>query len=60
MSLRFQPVMVEHASATVVWVVLATLWAALFIPVLVVVGPPLRARLRGGERVRPSEGVTDG
>ena len=56
LSLRFQPVMVKYASATVVWVVLATVWAALLIPVAVVVGPPLLARVRGGERVRPSEG----
>jgi putative peptide zinc metalloprotease protein len=56
LSLRFEPVMVQYAPATVVWVVLGTLWAALFIPVVVVVGPPLLARVRGGERVRPSEG----
>jgi putative peptide zinc metalloprotease protein len=56
MSLRFEPLMVRHAPATVVWVVLGTLWGALFIPVLVVVGPPLLSRLRGGERMRPSEG----
>jgi putative peptide zinc metalloprotease protein len=56
LSLRFVPLMVEHAPATVVWVVLATLWAALFIPVLVVIGPPLLTRLRGAERMRPSEG----
>jgi putative peptide zinc metalloprotease protein len=56
LSLRFEPLMVQHAPATVVWVVLGTLWAALFIPVLVVVGPPLLSRLRGGERMRPSEG----
>jgi putative peptide zinc metalloprotease protein len=56
LSLRFEPVMVQYAPESVVWVVLATLWAALFIPVLVVVGPPLLARVRGGERVRPSVG----
>lgn len=46
-SLRFQPVMVQHAPPTVVWVVLATLWAALCVPVLIVVVPPLLARVRG-------------
>jgi putative peptide zinc metalloprotease protein len=55
LSLRYEPLMVAHLPATVVWVVLATLWAGLFIPVLVVVGPPLLARVRG-ERMRPSEG----
>jgi putative peptide zinc metalloprotease protein len=55
LSLRYEPLMVERLPATVVWVVLATLWAALFIPVLVVVGPPLLARVRG-QRMRPSEG----
>jgi putative peptide zinc metalloprotease protein len=55
LSLRYEPFMVAHLPATVVWVVLATLWAALLIPVLVIVGPPLVARVRG-ERMRPSEG----
>ncbi|MDT7713397.1 MAG: putative peptide zinc metalloprotease protein, partial [Pseudonocardiales bacterium] len=55
-SLRFQPVMVQYAPPTVVWVVLGTLWAALFVPVLIVVGPPLLARLRGGERMMPAQG----
>ena len=45
-SLRFQPAMVQHAPAAAVWAVLATLWAALFVPVVVVVAPPLLARLR--------------
>ncbi|MEY2513577.1 MAG: putative peptide zinc metalloprotease protein, partial [bacterium] len=55
-SLRFQPLMARYASETVVWVVLATLWAALLVPVLLVLGAPLLARRRGGARVRPSEG----
>jgi putative peptide zinc metalloprotease protein len=55
MSLRFEPVLVQYAPQTVVWVVLGTLWAALFVPVLIIVGPPLVARMRGGERMRPSE-----
>jgi putative peptide zinc metalloprotease protein len=52
MSLRFEPTIEQYAPPTVVWVVLGTLWAALFVPVLIVVGPPLLARLRGGERER--------
>jgi putative peptide zinc metalloprotease protein len=56
MSLHFQPVMVEYAPAAVVWVVLGTLWAALFVPVVIVVGPPLLARLRGRGRVARSVG----
>ncbi|MEA2234319.1 MAG: putative peptide zinc metalloprotease protein [Solirubrobacteraceae bacterium] len=55
LSLRFEPIMVRYAPPTVVWVVLGTLWAALFVPVLIVVGPPLLARFRGAERMRPSE-----
>ncbi len=56
-SLRFQPVMTEYVSATVVWVVLVSLWAALFIPVVLVIGPPLLMRLRGSrERARAAEG----
>jgi len=52
LSLRFEPVMVQYAPQTVVWVVLGTLWAALLVPVVLVVGPPLIARLRGGKRER--------
>jgi putative peptide zinc metalloprotease protein len=55
-SLRYQPIMTRHASETVVWIVLGTLWAALLVPVLLVVGPPLLARRRGAARVRPLEG----
>ena len=55
-SLRFQPFMARYASETVVWVVLGTLWAALLVPVLLVVGPPLLGRRRASPRVRPSEG----
>jgi putative peptide zinc metalloprotease protein len=55
-SLRFQPFMAHYASETVVWVVLGTLWAALLVPVLLVVGPPLLHRRRGSPRARPSEG----
>jgi len=55
MSMRFQPIMVQFAPATVVWIVLATLWVALFVPVVIVVGPPLLARMRGGARMRTAE-----
>ena len=54
-SLRFQPLMTEYVASTVVWVVLVTLWAALLVPVMILVGPPLLARLRGGGRARPAE-----
>ena len=56
LSLRYEPIMEHYAPAGVVWAVLGTLWAALFIPVVVVIGPPLLSRVRGGERVRPSVG----
>ena len=55
-SLRFEPVMARYASETVVWIVLGTLWAALLVPVLLVIGPPLLARRRGAAHVRPLEG----
>ena len=47
MTLRFEPVMTELAGATVVHIVMGTLWAAFFVPVLVVVGRPLWERARG-------------
>lgn len=46
MSLRFAPIMTQYAPPLVVWIVLATLWAALFVPVVLLVGPPLWARVR--------------
>jgi putative peptide zinc metalloprotease protein len=55
-SLRFEPLMARYAPETIVWVVLGTLWAALLVPVLLVVGPPLLARRHESARVRPSEG----
>jgi putative peptide zinc metalloprotease protein len=55
-SLRFEPIMARYAPESVVVVVLASLWAALLVPVVLVVGPPLFARRRGGTRVRTSEG----
>ncbi len=47
MTLRFEPVMTELAPPTVVHVVMGTLWAAFFVPVLVVIGKPLWDRARG-------------
>jgi putative peptide zinc metalloprotease protein len=47
MSLRYEPIMSALAPSYVVWTVLGTLWLALFIPVFVVLGRPLVARLRG-------------
>jgi len=55
-SLRFEPIMARYAPEPVVWAVLATLWAALLVPVLLVLGPPLLHRRRGAARMRPSEG----
>jgi putative peptide zinc metalloprotease protein len=45
-SLRFEPIMVQFAPPTVVWIVLGTLWAACLVPVAILVGPPLLGRLR--------------
>jgi putative peptide zinc metalloprotease protein len=56
MSMRYQPVLVNYAPPTVVWMVLCTLWVAVFVPVVIVVAPPLVARMRGGGRIRAAEG----
>jgi putative peptide zinc metalloprotease protein len=45
MSLRYEPGLVRLAPAPVVWTVMCALWAALFLPVLVAVVPPLLERL---------------
>jgi putative peptide zinc metalloprotease protein len=42
LSLRYVPVLRDYASAPVVWALLATAWAALFVPVVVAVAPMLR------------------
>jgi putative peptide zinc metalloprotease protein len=47
MSLRYAPIMSEFAPSYVVWIVLGTVWVALFIPVFVVLGKPLVERIRG-------------
>ena len=46
MSLRYEPIMSGLAPSYVVWTVLGTLWLALFIPVVVVLGRPLVERVR--------------
>ena len=48
MSLRYEPIMTALAPATVVHVVMGTLWVAVFIPAVVVVGKPLLDRARRG------------
>jgi putative peptide zinc metalloprotease protein len=47
MSLRYKAVLDSLAPAWIVWTVMATIWVALFIPVLVVVVKPLLERARG-------------
>ena len=56
MSMRYQPVLVNYAPPTVVWIVLCTLWVAVFVPIVIVVAPPLLQRLRGGPLARTAEG----
>jgi putative peptide zinc metalloprotease protein len=46
MSLRYEPVLSALVPQYVVWVVLGSIWVALFIPVLVVLGKPLVERRR--------------
>jgi putative peptide zinc metalloprotease protein len=47
MSLRYEPIMSALAPSYAVWIVLGTLWLALFIPVFLVLGKPLVDRVRG-------------
>ena len=47
MSLRYEPIMTALLPDWVVHVVMGTLWVAVFIPVVFVVGKPLVDRLRG-------------
>jgi putative peptide zinc metalloprotease protein len=56
-SLRFQPTLVHYAPATVVWIVLGTVWFAAFVPVLIVVAPPLLERLRSAPAETEAEAV---
>ena len=46
-SLRYLPLLLDKAADWIVWTVVGTLWAALFVPVIIVVAPPLLARVRG-------------
>jgi CTP:molybdopterin cytidylyltransferase MocA len=46
MSLRYQSRLTQVASEQVVWAVLAVLWVGFFLPVIVVLGGPLRHRRR--------------
>jgi putative peptide zinc metalloprotease protein len=48
MSLRYEKVFLELAPKAVVYGVMATLWVAFFLPVIVVFARPLRQRGRGG------------
>jgi FHA domain len=48
MSLRYKGVLDALAPSWIVWTVMATVWLALFVPVLVVVVKPLLERARGG------------
>jgi putative peptide zinc metalloprotease protein len=47
MSLRYKSILDSLAPAWIVWTVMATIWVALFIPVLVVTVKPLLERVRG-------------
>jgi Zn-dependent protease len=48
-TLRYRTVLESVAPSWIVWTVMATVWIAVFVPVLVVVGRPLFERLRGKE-----------
>jgi pSer/pThr/pTyr-binding forkhead associated (FHA) protein len=50
MTLHYRALLEHYAPAQwIVWVVMATVWIAVFVPVLVVVGRPLLERMRGGD-----------
>jgi putative peptide zinc metalloprotease protein len=49
LSLRYQSRLEDVASGPVVWSVLAILWVGFFVPVIVVLGGPLRQRRRSRE-----------
>ena len=48
MSLRYEKVFLQLTSKPVVYGVMATLWVAFFLPVIVVFARPLRQRARAG------------
>jgi putative peptide zinc metalloprotease protein len=45
-TLRYRPALEALAPSWIVWTVMATVWLAVFVPVLVVVAKPLRDRVR--------------
>jgi hypothetical protein len=45
-SLRYLPILETFVPAPAAWALLASLWFALFVPVMVIVGPPLVGRVR--------------
>jgi putative peptide zinc metalloprotease protein len=47
MTLRYRSVLEARAAEWIVWTVMATVWLAVLLPVLVVVGRPLLQRVRG-------------
>jgi Zn-dependent protease len=47
LTLRYRAVLESVAPAWIVWTVMATVWLAVFVPVLIVIGRPLVARVRG-------------
>jgi putative peptide zinc metalloprotease protein len=47
LSLRYASVMTDYVPEAVVWCVLAALWLAVLVPVIVAVAPPLAQRARG-------------
>ena len=49
LSLRYESRLAAVASAPVVWGVLAVLWVGFFLPVIAVLGRPLRERRRSRE-----------
>jgi putative peptide zinc metalloprotease protein len=50
MTLHYRAILEAVAPAQwIVWVVMATVWIAVFVPVLVVIGRPLVERFRGGD-----------
>ncbi|MGH2948771.1 MAG: FHA domain-containing protein [Solirubrobacteraceae bacterium] len=46
---RYRSVLEALAPSWIVWTVMATVWVAVFIPVVIVVGKPLVERVRGGD-----------
>jgi Zn-dependent protease len=49
MSLRYEPRMAEVAPEPIVWAALAGVWIAFFLPVVLVLGGPVRERMRSRE-----------